>query len=69
MRHTISTLAIAAVTFAATFAFAPAIANVMHHFAQDQSRTAAVSSPAKQNGECRSPIAQIVAALGQKDCK
>ena len=58
-----------AAIFAVTFAFAPAIgASVMNHFAQDQSRIVQVSSPAKQDGECRSPVAQIVAALGHKKC-
>jgi hypothetical protein len=69
MRHTISTIAIVASTFMATFAFAPAIAHVVSHFSQDHTRIAEVSAPAKQDAECRSPVAKIVAALSHKECK
>ena len=66
MQLTIPTFA--AATFALTFAFAPAIANVATHFGTDQPQTVQASSPAKPASACWSPVARIVTALGHKVC-
>ncbi len=67
MQLTIPTFA--AATFALTFVLAPAIANVVTHFGTDQPPIVQVSSPAKPDSACWSPVARIVTALGHKLCE
>lgn len=67
MRLTIPTIAIAAASFAATLAFAPAIASVAEQFARDQSETVSENLPAKEVLGCP-PVAKILAALRGSEC-
>jgi len=72
MRLTLLTSAIAAVTFAATLAFAPAIADVSQRLGSGQSEVERLSVPQKQvftAKECRTSLQVVVVALGHKDCK
>ena len=65
MQLTIPT--IAAATFLATLAFAPAIAGVAERFAHEPSAVK-IELPAKQALTC-APAGKIVAALRGKNCK
>jgi len=67
MRFTIPAIAITAATFAATLAFAPALASVAEQFVRDQSETVTINLPAKEALRCP-PVAQIVAALRGEAC-
>ncbi len=67
MRLTIPTIAIMTASFAATLAFAPAIASVAEQFVRDQSQTVKISLPAKQELKC-APLAKILAALRGTEC-
>jgi len=72
MRLTLLTSAIAAVTFAATLAFAPAIADVSQRLGSGQSEVERLSAPQEQvftPKECRTSLQVVVVALGHKDCK
>jgi hypothetical protein len=66
MQLTIPTFA--AATFALTFAFAPAIANVASHFGSDRTPAPEVSAPVKQGTPCQTPVAKVIAALSHKNC-
>jgi hypothetical protein len=74
MRLAHPTIAIAAATFAATLALAPALANVdvRQYLDLGQFLTAPgkapVAAPTKQMPNCRSALGVIVDALGDKDC-
>jgi hypothetical protein len=73
MRLTIPTIAIAAATFAATLAFAPAIADAARNlnFAQFLTPTAPEKAPvavARQKPNCSNAFGALVDALGDKDC-
>jgi len=67
MRLTIPAIAITAASFAATLAFAPALASVAEQFVRDQSETVTIHLPAKEALACP-PVAQILAALRGEDC-
>jgi len=72
MRLTLLTSAIATVTFLATLAFAPAIADVGERLGVGQSEVARLSVPPVQvveDGGCRSSLQIVVVALGHKECK
>jgi hypothetical protein len=72
MRLTLLTSAIAAVTFVATLAFAPAIADVGERLGSGQSEVERLSVPQEQvftAKECRTSLQVVVVALGHKDCK
>ena len=72
MRLTYPTIAIAAATFAATLAFAPALANVVGHLDLDlgQFLTVPEKAPVATDTQpnCWSPLGVLVDALGEKDC-
>ena len=70
MRHTISTVAIASATFAATLAFAPAMVSVGKTMDLSQIFSTETSSPASEapRQHCHSILSEIVVALGGKDC-
>jgi len=71
MRFAISAIAIVAVTFSATLAFAPAIAGVGQRLSFSQFLTAPATAPveiAKVERDCFTPVAKIADALGNKDC-
>ena len=74
MRVTYPAIAIAAATFAATLAFAPALAQVAQNidlnfgqFLAAPEQQAPVAT-AKQEPNCKSPMGRLVDALGEKDC-
>jgi len=73
MRFTLLTSAIASAIFAATLAFAPAIAAVGERLSIGQSEIARVSAPAPkvvQDRHCGLEILEIiVVGLGGKECK
>lgn len=73
MRFTLLTSAIAMVTFAATFAFAPAIADAAERLAFGKPEVMRLSEPSPapviDNRECRSPWQIVVVALSRKECK
>ena len=74
MRLTYPTIAIAAATFAATLALAPAIADAAQrlHLEQFLTLTAPEKAPvatATQEPNCWSPLGVLVDALGDKDCR
>jgi len=64
MRLTIPTIAITTASFAATLAFAPAIAQVADQFVFSQSQTV---KTAEVELSCP-PVAKILAALSGKEC-
>jgi hypothetical protein len=73
MRFTYSTIAIAAATFAATLAFAPALAQVAQNIDFGQFLAASEEEKApvattQQAPNCKNPIGQLVDALGDKEC-
>ncbi len=73
MQLTIPTIAIAAGTFAATLALAPALANVDvgQYLDLTQFLTAPEKAPVAtvtQKPNCRSALGMLVDALGDKDC-
>ena len=73
MRIAIPTIAIAAATFAATLALAPAIADAAQHLNLGQflTLTAPEKAPVAATEEkpnCRSALGAIVDALGDKEC-
>lgn len=73
MRLTIPTIAIAAATFAATLALAPALADAAQKFDLSQflTLTAPDKAPvavAKQTPNCASALGALVDALGKKHC-
>jgi len=73
MRLSYPTIAIAAATFAATLARAPAIADAAQNLNLEQflSLTAPDKAPVAtvaQPPNCRSPLGALVDALGDKDC-
>jgi hypothetical protein len=67
MRLTIPTIAITTASFAATLAFAPAIAQVAEQFVFSQSQTVKISMPANEELRCP-PVAKILAALRGTEC-
>ena len=67
MRLTIPAIAITAASFAATLAFAPALASDAEQFVRDQSDTVTINLPAEEALKCP-PVAQIVAALRGEVC-
>ena len=73
MRFTLLTSAIAAMTFAATFALAPAIADAGERLVFGKTEVARLSEPRSvpvfESRECRSSLQLVVVALGNKDCK
>ena len=73
MRVAIPTIAIAAATFAATLAFAPAIADAAQNLnlARFLTLTAPEKAPvavAKQKPNCSNAFGALIDALGDKDC-
>ena len=73
MRLTYPTIAIAAATFAATLALAPAIADAAQRLNLEQflTLTAPEKAPvaaAKKEPNCRTPLGVLVDALGDKEC-
>jgi hypothetical protein len=72
MRLTLLISAIASVSFAATLAFAPAIAQAGERLAFGKAELTRVSVRQEQiveGPECRSPLQVILIALSNKDCK
>ena len=73
MRFTLLTSAIAMVIFAATFAFAPAIADAGERLSFGKAEVTRSSEtrpvPVFESRECRSSLQIVVAALGRKECK
>ena len=73
MRFTLLTSAIAMMTFAVTFAFAPAIADASERLGFGKSEATRLSEPrpvpVSESRECRSSLQMIVIALSHKDCK
>jgi hypothetical protein len=67
MRLTIPAIAISAATFAATFAFAPAVADAINQFTLESPAVEA-STPAAPARPCTTPVARIVDALSSKIC-
>ncbi len=72
MRITYPTIAVAAATFAATLALAPALAQVAQHLDLSQFLTVhAEATPVttvKQEPNCASALGLLADALGDKDC-
>ena len=71
-RLTLLTSAIAAMTFVATLAFAPAIASVSEQLSYGKAEVERLSTPQAQvfvADNCRSSLQVVVVALGHKDCK
>jgi len=73
MQLSYPTIAIAAATFAATLALAPAIADAAQNLNLGQflTLTAPEQAPvatAAQQPNCQSPLGVLVDALGDKDC-
>ena len=71
-RLTLLTSAIAAVTFAATFTLAPAIADAGERLAYGKAEVARLSVHQEQtfdSRQCRTSFQTVVVALGHKDCK
>ena len=73
MRLTLPTIAIAAATFAATLALAPAIADAAQNLNLGQflTLTAPEKAPvavAMKQPNCSTPLGVLVDALGDKDC-
>jgi hypothetical protein len=73
MRLTYPAIAVAAATFAATLALAPALANVAQQLDLNQFWMApADDAPVvtqKATPNCVSPFGKLVDALGNKDCQ